>query len=200
MLASITPLGERGRTNRYAVTATWFIAGAVAGGAALGTAASLIGVAARAIFGVDEWSAPVAGGTLAVVAVIATVDGLAGRRLVPSPHRQVDERWLDRYRGWVYGGGFGFQLGTGVTTIVPVGSFPVALAAAVLAPLPWGVVVGAAFGLTRGLSILLNSRVKTPADLLDIHRRINAGTSRVLAACRVVTVLIAAVALGAAFT
>jgi hypothetical protein len=31
----------------------------------------------------------------------------------PSWQRQVDERWLTTYRGWVYGAGFGFQLGAG---------------------------------------------------------------------------------------
>ena len=33
MLSSITPLGERGRHNRFAVTAAAHIAGAVVGGA-----------------------------------------------------------------------------------------------------------------------------------------------------------------------
>ena len=42
---------------------------------------------------------------------------LGGLRL-PGPRRQVDERWLHRYRGWVYGVGFGFQLGFGLLTVV----------------------------------------------------------------------------------
>ena len=33
MLSSITPFGEHGRRHRYAVTATWYLVGAVAGGA-----------------------------------------------------------------------------------------------------------------------------------------------------------------------
>jgi hypothetical protein len=39
-------------------------------------------------------------------------------RPVPGPRRQVDDRWRDQYRGWVYGLGYGVQLGVGVTTIV----------------------------------------------------------------------------------
>ena len=55
----------------------------------------------------------------------------AGRRL-PGPRRQVDERWLHRYRGWVYGAGFGVQLGLGVATVVTTSAVYVMLAAAVL--------------------------------------------------------------------
>ena len=36
MLASITPLSERGRGHRYRSTAGWFVAGATVGGATLG--------------------------------------------------------------------------------------------------------------------------------------------------------------------
>lgn len=42
MLSTITPLGESGRRNRWAVTATWFIAGAVLGGATLGIGAAVL--------------------------------------------------------------------------------------------------------------------------------------------------------------
>ena len=35
---------------------------------------------------------------------------VGGFRL-PSHTRQVNEAWLDEYRGWVYGGGFGWQIG-----------------------------------------------------------------------------------------
>jgi hypothetical protein len=30
----------------------------------------------------------------------------------------VNRTWLDRYRSWVYGAGFGWQLGVGVATFV----------------------------------------------------------------------------------
>ena len=46
MLASITPLGERGRNNTYLVTTAWHVVGAAALGAELATTVSAtIGVA-----------------------------------------------------------------------------------------------------------------------------------------------------------
>ena len=43
MLSSITPLGERGRNNRFAVAAAFFIAGSLLGGAAIGFVAGGLG-------------------------------------------------------------------------------------------------------------------------------------------------------------
>src|SRR6185437_7828188 len=70
--------------------------------------------------------------TVLLVALGAAVvlDGLP--RTVPGPRRQVDERWLDQYRGWVYGDGYGAQLGLGVPTIVSSAATYVALLAAFL--------------------------------------------------------------------
>ena len=45
MLSKINPMGESGRGHRYAVTAAWFVAGAVVGGVTLGAAAALFAVA-----------------------------------------------------------------------------------------------------------------------------------------------------------
>ena len=39
MLSTLTPLAERSRGHRYAVTATWFVLGATLGGATLGLVA-----------------------------------------------------------------------------------------------------------------------------------------------------------------
>ena len=38
--------------------------------------------------------------------------------------RQVNEAWLSKYRPWVYGGGFGWQIGAGVTTYVMTAAVP----------------------------------------------------------------------------
>ena len=57
---------------------------------------------------------------MAVVATstaLVSDTGLAGFR-IPVHHRQVNERWLDAYRPWVYGAGFGFQIGCGVATYI----------------------------------------------------------------------------------
>ena len=36
----------------------------------------------------------------------------------PIHHRQVNERWLDQFRPWVYGAGFGWQIGAGLATYI----------------------------------------------------------------------------------
>ncbi len=59
-------------------------------------------------------------GTVALVAALVAAgsdSGVAGVRL-PFHRRQVNERWLDRYRPWVYGAGFGWQIGCGLATYI----------------------------------------------------------------------------------
>lgn len=166
MLSSITPLGERGRNNRWWVTAVAYVAGSMAGGALIGTVCGGLGsLAPRAPL--------VALAALAVVALLGVLAelGMAGLR-VPTNHRQVNERWLDLYRGWVYGVGFGFQLGLGVITIVTSAATYVVLAAAVFAhSAVGGLAVGATFGLARSLPVLLTASARTPGDLRALHRR-----------------------------
>ena len=53
---------------------------------------------------------------LAIVGLAGILD-LAGVA-PPGPERQVNERWIDTYRGTVYGFGFGAQLGAGLATFV----------------------------------------------------------------------------------
>ena len=43
------------------------------------------------------------------------------------------ERWLDQYRSWVYGAGFGWQIGVGFATYIMTTAVPITLALAVLA-------------------------------------------------------------------
>jgi hypothetical protein len=101
MLTSITPLGERGRGNRYAVTLTAYVLGCLLGGATTGVAARRVGSLLPTL--------PVL--VLAGSACLAAALADDARRL-PIGRRQVDEDWLTRYRGWVYGLGFGYQLGS----------------------------------------------------------------------------------------
>src|SRR5690242_11921650 len=108
MLTSITPLGERGRGARWGVTFAFMLLGGAAGGALMGLLAGALG---SLLLGEPGSAELIAIGVL--LAVAAAFDlGIAGLRL-PTLRRQVDERWLSAYRGWVYGLGFGFQLGTG---------------------------------------------------------------------------------------
>ena len=76
----------------------------------------------------------------AALALLAVAGIAADLRLgdlrLPTVRRQVDNRWLNRYRGWVYGVGFGFQLGLGVVTVVTTSAVYLAFAAAMLSGSP----------------------------------------------------------------
>jgi hypothetical protein len=166
MLASITPLGERSRQQRWAVTVSALILGSTIAAGALGAA-----LAAAGRF------APLDGRVrvdlLLLAAVVAVVLELApfGLRL-PTHRRQVDESWLHRYRGWVYGIGFGAQLGVGVATVVATPAVYVAFVAEDLARDTWaGLAIGATFGLVRGASVLSTARVDSTRALAAFHRR-----------------------------
>jgi hypothetical protein len=161
MLASITPLGERGRRSTWGVTVTAFAFGAGAAGAGAGAALGALGNAL----------VPAGGRAAAVVGLLAAafaLDLLAPA--VPGPRRQVNERWLDEYRGWVYGLGYGVQLGLGVTTIVSSAALYAALGAAFLAGPIGGAVIVGCFGGVRGLTPLAAARVRTPGQLMAVHR------------------------------
>ena len=193
MLTSISPLGERARGNSFGLTAAAYAAGSLLGGTAIGAA---LGTAGSPLVGAFDGWVPFA--VLALAAVLgALLDG-AGR--LPTLRRQVDERWLDTYRGWVYGFGFGVQLGLGVVTIVTASATYVALLAAFLTGSPVaGAIVGATFGVARALPLLVTARVRTPSDLGRIHRAV-AGAARPVAnatrAAQAVVALSALVLLG----
>lgn len=165
MLASITPLGERSRRQRWPLTVSALIIGATAAGGAVGAALVATG---RLV--------PLAAGTrldlLLVLATVAMVLDLRPFGLRLPPHRrQVDEAWLHRYRGWVYGAGFGAQLGVGILTIVATPAVYVALAAESLAPtIAAGLAIGATFGFVRGATVLSTARVDSAATLTTFHR------------------------------
>jgi hypothetical protein len=185
MLSSITPFGERGRGNRYAVTVAWLAAGAVVGGSTTGLALGAAGAASGAAVDLSTTSTAIA---IAAITGAAAALEFAGRR-PPTTRRQVDERWLDEYRGWVYGFGFGLQLGTGLVTIVSTSAVYAAFALSFLAALAsgqlWaGVAVGVTFGAVRGLTALGAARAHDPTHLRALHRSIerNTATSRTLTA------------------
>jgi cytochrome c biogenesis protein CcdA len=174
MLSSITPLGERGRNNRFAVAASFFVAGSVLGGVAMGSVAGGLG----RLLVPDQ--PVVAAAVIAMGALFgAAFDAHLGGLRLPTIRRQVDERWLQKYRGWVYGAGFGAQLGTGLATIVSSAAVYVMVIAALLTrSIAYGALIGTTFGLVRGLSILLARRVTTPDDLRRFHRRLAAQSGR----------------------
>jgi hypothetical protein len=167
MLASITPLGERGRQSHWGLTVAAFLIGATGAGAVFG--ASLGGLGALVVGGLDREQRLA---MFVVAALVALVLDLSPRR-VPGPRRQVDDRWRDEYRGWVYGLGYGVQLGVGVTTIVSSAATYLALFAAFLsASAGRGAVVVGVFGALRGLQPLLAAPVRRPDQLLLLHARL----------------------------
>jgi hypothetical protein len=168
MLASITPLGERGRRRRWGTTVTAHVVGSTLGGAAAGALAGTLGLL---VLGGVSWNARI--GFVAALLAAGLLLDLVGK--VPGPRRQVDESWLDRYRGWVYGAGFGFQLGAGVVTIVTASAVYVALGAAMATASPAvGAAIGAVGGLVRGAAVLSGARVQTPEQLMSFHARMGA--------------------------
>jgi hypothetical protein len=141
------------------------VAGSALGGAATGALAGTLGwLLLRHV----SWD-----GRLALLAALVGAGLLLDvARRVPGPSRQVDESWLDRYRGWVYGAGFGVQLGAGVVTIVTTSTVYVVFGAAMATASPAvGAVMGAAAGLLRGATLLAGMRVRTPEQLVRFHVR-----------------------------
>lgn len=172
MLSSVTPVAERSRGHRYAVTCAWFVAGATLGGATLGSlAAGLAAVAG----GLGLASGTVGAGA-AIAAVIATASDIRvlGFRL-PGHTRQVNEEWLAKFRPWVYGAGFGWQIGVGLATYIMTSGIYLMVVLAALGGEPvtaFAIVTG--FGFLRGLAVLLSAGLTTPAKVFTFHRRFDA--------------------------
>lgn len=169
MLTSITPLGERGRGNRFWLTRAWLLVGHVVGGLALGVLLAGAGAIVHAWWG--RPSDDVATTIVVVVAVVAVFGDLVGIR-VPG-RRQVDERWLTTYRGWVYGFGFGAQLGFGLVTVVNTLLLAVVVAAGIVLSPAGALALGGVYGLARGVAATVNGRVRTVEDLRRFHRRLD---------------------------
>jgi MFS family permease len=170
MLTSISPVGESGRGQHWGLTVTTYVVGSVLGGAVVGTIAGGLGAT---VFG---WLADRAA---FVILGLAAAGGLftdATRpQSLPTWHRQVNEQWLGRYRGWVYGSGYGFQLGLGMVTIVTSSLVYVAFVAALLTrSVMTATAVGAVFGLARALPLLSMWRMNTTAALALRHRKLDA--------------------------
>jgi hypothetical protein len=172
MWSTVTPLAESGRGHRFWVTACWFITGAVAGGATLGIATALLAMGVHAL-DLDASTA------LLVAAVVGAVGAASDVRLggfhLPYHRRQVDETWLQGYRAWVYGLGYGWQLGVAFATYIMTSAVYLMV---VLAALTGDPLVAAGitvlFGLGRGLALLPAGRIKSPEALFAFHRRVDA--------------------------
>ena len=178
MISAINPFTERSRGNRYWLTAIWFVAGSVLGGAVLGALAAI----GALLWGSVAASAPVSASAAAVTAGIASVGCLVaaasdssafGFRL-PGHPRQVNEQWLGLYRRWVYACGFGVQIGVGFATyIMTAAVYLTVLLGALSGSAALAFAIGLLFGLVRGLAVLLSSGARDPRALRLLHRRLD---------------------------
>ena len=181
MLASITPLGQRGRGASWTRTVTSYVVASAAGGAIMGTALGYLG---SVLPGVGSNTAIL---LIAALAVVTALTDLRGRP--PSLRRQVDEAWLTRYRDWVCGVGFGFQLGFGAVTIATSASLYLTWLLEVLVASPTaGAAVGLVFGVARAMPLLGNRGIVDPESLRRSHR----SWQRALVVVQPVTVVVEA--------
>jgi hypothetical protein len=147
------------------------VVGSVVGGAGLGGGLGAIGSLVHGPIGL---SARVALAVLAIVLAtgVAFDTGALGAGL-PTIHRQVNEEWLSRYRGWVYGLGFGLQLGAGFSTVVAISAVYGAFAAALLSgSVRIGLLIGGTFGLVRAASLFTVASVRRADQLVAVDGRL----------------------------
>jgi hypothetical protein len=171
VLSSITPFSERSRGHRYGITASWFVAGAVVGGACLGALAAGL-TAALSSLHLSRHPAWVAGAVAVIAGVAAAVDAGVFGDVIPIWRRQLNDAWMSRYRNWVYGAGYGWQLGVGVATyIMTAAVLAVPLLGALTGEPLTALVICIVFGVVRGMVVLLTARAESPAQLRALHRR-----------------------------
>jgi hypothetical protein len=197
MLSQLNPVGEASRGNRYGTTATWYVVGAVIGGATLGAAVAVLAAVVAAL-GLTTDAALAAGGVAALACALVDT-GLLGFA-PPFFLRQVNEDWLGRYRAWIYGSGFGWQVGAGVTTYIMTAAVFLTIAfGALSAGSVAAFAIGLLFGLVRGLAVLLTARSRTTAALYELHRRFDGLAEPVRRVVIGVQLTVAVVAFGLAF-
>ncbi|GGI09054.1 hypothetical protein [Egicoccus halophilus] len=195
MLSSISPVGEASRGQRWSVTAAAYLVASIIGGAVVFGLAGAVGRLAAWLGAAAGWELPrplglVLLGLAAVGALLVDAGRMPGR--LPSWQRQVDERWLDDFRGWVYGAGFGAQLGGAVFTRIPTAATHLLLLLALASgSTATGALLGASFGLVRALPLLTTARLRDPAGLQRYHRALDRRSSL---AQRITEVTVAAVA------
>ena len=140
------------------------------------------------------------GATAVLAAVTVASDlNLGGFRL-PSHTRQVNESWLDEFRSWVYGGGFGWQIGVGLATYVTTAAVYLMIAmAALTGDAARRVRLMTGFGFVRGLAVLLGRRLTSPERLFALHRRLAELLPTAQRAIVLVQAAVLAIAAGAAW-
>jgi Methylamine utilisation protein MauE len=202
MVQTITPVVHGGRRGRWLGSVVGYTLGATVSAAALG---ALLGLAGRAL-GAPWGSA----GLWAVAAVAApfAVRELFGVPIpLPNLHRQVPDWWRTFFSPSVAALFYGLGLGIGFLTYISFGTLvAVAAAAAVSGSALTGAVLVGAFGLARGLSVLLawsgttEERLARVVDRIDVlgASRMPAMVNGILLAGVLVAATVAAVDAGGA--
>ena len=196
MLSTITPMAEAGRGHSFRSTSVWFVIGSVAGGLTLGGVMGAIALLVAAL----EATTTLTLGTVAVASLIgAASDGRISGFHLPGHDRQVNERWLDQYRPWVYGAGFGWQIGVGLATYIMTAGVYLLIVMGGLTASPWiAIALGGLFGLVRGLAVYLAAGLDSGEKLLAFHARFESWREPVRQSMIVVQALVAVVAAAAA--
>lgn len=193
MLTSINPLGERARGNHWWATVLPYLVASAVGGATTGAILGAIG----ALLGAVDVVPATAVRWIAAGALLAAAAADVAPWRVPGGVRQVDEAWLYRYRGWFYGAGYGWQLGTGVLTVVTsAATYALLVVLLLTGSPPAAAAIGAVFGLVRALPVLAVRRVTTPQQLRRMAGRLEVA-ARPAAVGTAATVALSGLLLGA---
>jgi hypothetical protein len=169
VLGSITPLGEWGRNQRWKVTVVFYVFGSALGGAAFGAALGAAGEPLTHALRRLSATGPLVALAIAILVGLALELHLLGVRL-PTIRRQVSQDWLTAYRGWIYGLGFGFQLGLGVVTIVTTSAVYTTFVACFLSGSPIaGLIIGATFGTIRAATVFSVRGITTSEQLEQVE-------------------------------
>jgi hypothetical protein len=168
MVETITPVVHGGRAGRWAgsvaLHGTGAVASAVAFGAILGGAGSLLG-------------APWGGGRALLIALVAALYLVREAAVVPVPvpqlRRQVPQWWRTFFSVPVAAFLYGAGLGVGFLTYLAHGTLVVVAVAAAASGEPLvGAALVAPFGLARGLSVLVAVRARRPQEGSDLVARL----------------------------
>lgn len=147
MVLTITPMVHGGQRSKWSLSLLAHALGGGIGGTV--TAALAIVVAwtlVRMPVSASVWA-------LAILILSFAIDARILRIRVPSPKRQVPERWRQIFKPHLTAFFYGVGLGTGVTTRVYFAiTYAVFLVAALVLAVPGALGVGAAYGFARGIS------------------------------------------------
>ena len=173
MLSSIHPFGERSRNNTFSRTASAHVAGSALGGTMLGLVFGLVGWLVLRLVNLSVETRTILVLLTALAALV--IEATSQERWLPSRSRQVNENWIQNYRGWVYGGGFGAELGFGISTIITTPLVHLLVISMLLVgSVGAAVLLGAVFGVVRGATVLMARGVDSPDALRHFHQHLDA--------------------------